>query len=153
MVLVRTLELYHRFVFGAHDRTDAEHQSRLRVIAWAVPDGYREWAVEGLQFRNEPPLRRRLTDLLRRYDRIVGISRHEIDRFADRVATTRNYITHRNPELASRAATEGVEIYRINQRLSLLLQMCLLTETGLGIDDIQRFVMRRATASGTGGVW
>jgi hypothetical protein len=66
--------------------------------------------------------------------------------FAERVLCTRNYYTHHNPKwLATGKVAERAELIRLNEKLRLLFQMCVLTDLGVPADRFSRLRRQLAT--------
>jgi hypothetical protein len=68
------------------------------------------------------------------------------DAFAAEVAKTRNYYTHHNPDdLATGAVAKRAELVRMNEKLRLVFQMCVLTDLGIPADRFNRLRRQLAT--------
>lgn len=66
--------------------------------------------------------------------------------FAERVQVSRNYYTHHNPHwLTTGKVAERVDLIRMNEKLRLLFQMCVLTDLRVPSDRFIR--LRRQLAS------
>lgn len=57
--------------------------------------------------------------------------------FAEAVRDNRNFYTHHDPKLAGRALS-GAALIRLNEKMQLLFQMCVLTEMGIQPDRFSR---------------
>lgn len=69
-----------------------------------------------------------------------------IEDFVDIVRDNRNYYTHHNPAgLTSGRVLGGSDLLRLNEKLKLIFQMCVLTEIGIPADRFAR--LRRQLAS------
>jgi hypothetical protein len=91
----------------------------------------RDWLTEKLKFSYEPSLRRRLKDLIRKFENSYmkfEDSGNKVSLFIDRVVNTRNYLTYNDPKSRTAAITDRNELYEAADRLIGLLQICLLTE-------------------------
>jgi hypothetical protein len=70
----------------------------------------------------------------------------DVREFAERVLCTRNHYTHHNPKwIATGKVAERAELIRLNEKLRLLFQMCVLTDLGIPSDRFPR--LRRQLAS------
>jgi hypothetical protein len=59
--------------------------------------------------------------------------------FAEAVRDNRHYYTHHNPEdLKAGRVVKGSKLIRLNEKLKLIFQMCVLTEMGIHTDRFQR---------------
>ena len=56
---------------------------------------------------------------------------------------TRNYQTHHDEDLKERAA-DGEDLYRLTQKLKMLLEVCLLTEIGFNLEEIKALFLRNS---------
>jgi hypothetical protein len=66
--------------------------------------------------------------------------------FAETVRDNRHYYTHHNPKwLEDNRVVSGAKLIRLNEKLKLLFQMCILTELGIQSDRFSR--LRRQLAS------
>ena len=59
--------------------------------------------------------------------------------FINRVVATRNYLTHFDQSLEPQAA-RGEELYRITEKLKLLIEICLLRESGFEEERIRDLI-------------
>jgi hypothetical protein len=66
----------------------------------------------------------------------------DVEQFAKSAATTRHYYTHHNPDdLATGLVAERADLIRLNEKLKLLFQMCVLGDMGIPADrfpDLRR---------------
>lgn len=140
---VQTLEAYHRRTTDVLDLPESEHGKRMEAILGAVPEEYREWLEGKLRYSNELNLRKRFKHIFeehpRTVDSVVGSSSRDKRTFVDKVIVTRNYRTHFDESLESRAA-RGEELHRINEKLRRLIEMCLMAEIGFEDDEIKKAV-------------
>lgn len=71
---------------------------------------------------------------------------NDVEKFADDAATTRNYYTHHNPDdLAKGTVAKRANLTRLNEKLTLLFQMCVLTDLGIPPDRFSRLRQQLAT--------
>lgn len=70
----------------------------------------------------------------------------DIPDFSERVLCTRNYYTHHNPKwLLTGKVAKKAELVRLNEKLRLLFQMCVLTDLKIPADRFSRLRRRLAT--------
>lgn len=131
--LVQAAESYHRRRVKNQALSDDEHQTRINAILASAPSEYEEWLKEKLHFSNEPSLKERLNDLLLETKGALDPIITDSELFVKTVKNTRNYYTHWNKSLEKKAA-KGEELFRLTQRLSFLVQTCLLIEIGFTPD-------------------
>jgi hypothetical protein len=66
--------------------------------------------------------------------------------FAEEVRDNRNYYTHHDPAIKQRGRVlSGAKLLRLNEKLRLIFQMCILTELGIPADRFA--ILRRQLAS------
>jgi hypothetical protein len=76
----------------------------------------------------EPKIRQ----LVSLHAKSLGIDTKDIADFSKRVQVTRNYYTHHNPYWKSTGkVAEKTDLFRMNEKLTLLFQMCVLTDIGI----------------------
>lgn len=83
----------------------------------------------------------KVQELVDKYkDHLKGLV-DDVPEFANTVRDNRHYYTHHNPEdLNAGRVVKGEKLIRLNEKLKLLFQMCVLTEMGIPAD---RFVRLR----------
>src|SRR5215208_7125114 len=85
----------------------------------------------------------RLRQIFRKYPEsvnpIVGKKKQARADFIEKVVATRNYRTHFNEELESRAARVE-ELYPITEKLKHLIEICLLGEIGFEAERIRGLI-------------
>jgi len=139
--IVQGLESYHRRSFDSRAMPEKEFENRKQLLAEAFPQ-YRKWLDWKLRFANEPPLEQRLIELGDKYKPSIVPMVGAYDKFFNRVATTRNYLTHFDEESRSKAATGG-ELRGMVQTLTLFLETFLLTELGFKYDEVVQMQRNR----------
>ncbi len=132
----QALELFHRKEWPDGVLPEEEHKARVASIVDDVEDEtLRPWLKEKLNFSNEPTLKQRLRQMLDFVgDEILPLLR---DDFVKVTGDTRNYLTHFNPNLESKAAS-GQELWLLSYECIALLEMCLLRKLGFtGVEALQ----------------
>ncbi len=144
--LVQALEAYHRRAMPTTDLPEAQHERRKEEILEAVPERHREWLEGKLEYSNEPSLGRRLKDIIRKYPKatypVAGENSKDRDSFIYKVTATRNYRTHFDKRLEDETVY-GENLYRITEKLKLLMEACLMGEIGFGADEIRAAISGR----------
>lgn len=136
--LTQAIETYHRGIYGGQYVKDKEYleglyQKLIEAIPQNIPAEFRSSLQNGkLRYANEFSLRKRLLLLCKHISEKIPVSFIRDNRtrsdFAEKIANTRNYLTHYSPELKDKAITAGAELFEINQQLELILKICLLEE-------------------------
>jgi hypothetical protein len=141
--LVTALEVYHRRSIAAPNPPE-KHDTRKREILEATPDKHRVWLERELRFSHEPNLEARLHEIfgknLEVTQAIVGRKKKARADFIKEVVNARNYRAHFDERLEGRAA-RGVNLHPINQKLTLLLEGCLMAEIGFEADEIKNAIL------------
>jgi len=88
----------------------------------------------------------KIEQLINQHAASLGIAAKDISDFAERVRTTRNYYTHHNPDKwATGLVAEKSPLYRMNEKLMLLFQMCVLSDIGISKERYHRLHRQLAT--------
>lgn len=138
---IQAVETFHRNVFGGQDLSEVEHEIRMKKIFENVPEQYKKWLKEKLNYSNELGLRKRLRDIydatpIEITERIIKNPKH----FINDIVTTRNYFTHYDNEMKDKIMHRN-EIAKAVDKLKVLLLCSILKEIGLNKDQIIKFVV------------
>ncbi|MCY3737308.1 MAG: hypothetical protein OXG13_12950 [Gemmatimonadaceae bacterium] len=133
--LVQGIEVLHRRAFPGTQMGKDEFAELLDMAVCAIPPDRREWLQDRLKYANELPLRRRIKQMVDPFKHSFGEARKRKS-FVSKVTDTRNYLTHYDRALASRAV-EGKDLWNLCLKLEALFQMHLLRLMGMGIDSIR----------------
>jgi hypothetical protein len=130
LAVAQAAEVYHRAVFPGGVLAQDAHDERVTATLDSAPQEHVNWLRGRLEHSNEPSLKARL-DALLKYSGLddKGLVRRKLSRVA---ADTRNYHTHYDSRLRSRAAA-GTDMYWLTQELRGVLDVCLLRD--LGFDE------------------
>lgn len=132
--LVQAAEAFHERIYGGRYLPDSEYKVLVFTpLVNAIPDikqDLKESLVNRLRYGNEYSLRTRLSELLDKCGKIVPQLLGNRKVFIDKVLATRNYLTHYDQQLYKRAA-QGTNLVSITKKLRIILEVCLVTETGL----------------------
>jgi ApeA N-terminal domain 1 len=143
--LIQAAEGYHRRRIGR--RADQSgHTARLERIAEAVDADDRSWLLKALQHAGEYRLDERLVGLIEMHpwmasDVIIKKPR----KWAAKAAAARNFRTHHDPD-ALPVAAKTWDLIGLSQRLSVLMESCLLLELGFSELAIEEMVKRASPA-------
>lgn len=144
--LVQGVEAYHRRALGTTELSEEAHDRRLGEIVSAAPDNHEDWLRGKLAYSNEPSLRKRLAEILRRDPEVMkpifGESSKKRDGFIFKVVETRNYLTHYDESKKGTAAV-GRELYEGTERLKSVLEACLLKEVGFEGERLVEILSRK----------
>jgi hypothetical protein len=140
--IAQALEVWHRRLKG-DAQPSVDLQRRMERVLDAVEDRDRSWVEWLTRHAHEPSLRERLEYLFRSVDDLVYPHEDNAWREAALVAAdTRNYYTHYDPAMRSKAAS-GRELHLLNAQLMVYLTALILRR--LPLDDKE--VRHAATAT------
>lgn len=132
----QVIEAYHRRVLDGVGIPVEDYAKVLPEIKKCIPPQHLEWFSEKLAY-NEPSHRRRLKELADRFPWIDFGGKE----FVNKVATTRNYLTHYDKSLKDLAASRD-ELQKLTLKLQLLIKMVLLFELGFEQKQIETMIKR-----------
>ena len=129
--LTQACESYHANRLKNHGRTSAGAHSRaVKEVLEAVPAEHRDWVEPKLQGRPGISLAQRLLSLCQRHLWVVQPLLRDTEGFCERVAATRNYLTH-GTRLPPTVMTVMLDVVYATWVLRILFEACLLEEIGL----------------------
>ncbi|MBA7477682.1 hypothetical protein ES707_13096 [subsurface metagenome] len=132
--LVQAAEAFHERIYMGEYLPDSEYKAlAFTPLVNAIPDvkqDLKESLVDRLSYGNKYSLRTRLKELLDECGRIVPQLLGNRKEFIKKVIDTRNYHTHYDQKLYKRAA-RGQDLVSLTKKLRILLEVCLVTQTGL----------------------
>ena len=139
--LVQAIESFHRRKYEGKYLSDEDYKEIHDVLVDAIPDkvkgGFKESLENKLKYGDEFSLRKRLKEIFNEYQHEVpNVFINNKGAFIDKVADTRNYLTHYDKDLKERAAS-GIDIFHLTHELKMLLEICLLRELGFSSEEIK----------------
>lgn len=152
--LAQAIETYHRRVYGGKYQDDPSYLDGLyKTFISAIPSDldreFRDSLVNGkFRYANEYSLRKRLTKLLQKYSSSLPIdfldNKNERIKFIGQVVDTRNYLTHYD-ENAKNKVPKDTEFSILEQKLKLLVEICLLHEIGFTSEEVRLLASKSRT--------
>lgn len=124
LALAQALETLHRRTSTETVMLPTEFDELLDILVGACPQEQSEWLKQRLAYGNEISLARRVACLLEPFSRHFG-TKTERKRLVRLITNTRNYFTHYDQELSSKAAT-GRDLWVVSEKMEALLQLHLL---------------------------
>ena len=105
LALAQGLEVYHRRTSTEKRMDDTEFEELVKNLTDQCPEEYRKWLGDKLNYGNEVSLRKRLRSIIKPFKDVMG-NRTKRDKLIDRIVNTRNYLTHYDLSLESKAAKD-----------------------------------------------
>lgn len=150
--LTQAIETYHRIIYGGKYQEDDVFLNNLyKILVDSIPkeisSDFKESLKKGkLRYANEYSLRKRMFLLTEHIAESLPIDflscKQKRSYFSEIIADTRNYQIHHTNELKDKAKTSGKELLELNQKLRLLIKICLLEELDFAFDDINSALKR-----------
>jgi hypothetical protein len=142
--LTHAIEAFHRVTVGGQYQTDLQYENGLKrkfqeVIPADLPQEFQQSLGTKLKFLHEYSLRKRLRDILRRFESLTSAYIAKRDIFIESVADARNSLVHAS---ADRSTPDYIELWKMTQQLGLTLEVALLSEVGFEEDRIRSIIGR-----------
>jgi hypothetical protein len=142
LALVQIAEALHRIRNPRRYMSEADYESVKSALNSAIPLGlgedHRQSLKSKIKYGNELTLRMRLKELcLELPDKLRSLFVSDPASFTSTVVDGRNYLTHRDEELASREL-KPEQLRRTCQVLKLLLTIHFFHDLGIPFDGIER---------------
>ena len=137
--LVQGMEVLHRKMSQETQMQEVEFSELLENILEATPDDKKTWINEKLKYANELSLRRRIKRMVEPF-KCFFHNKREREFFVNKVTNTRNYLTHYDSELGTRAAVEADDLWKLCLKLEALFQLHFLSLVGIDLESIKYIV-------------
>jgi len=138
--LIQGIESFHQRTHRGEYLSDKDYKDVYDALVNAIPDkvkkDFRDSLKDKLKYANKFSLRKRLKDIFDEYQEILDEFIENTNGFINKVVVTRNYLVHYDQELEGKAA-KGEELYRLTQKLGVVLETCLLAELGFNLNEIK----------------
>ena len=134
MALAQGLEAYHRRTSEEKRMDEAEFKELIDNLIDQCPQERKEWLKGKLQYGNEVSLRHRLKSLIEPFKEIIGDQKKQKE-LINRIVNTRNYLTHYDLSLESKAA-QGEDLWPLCLKMELLFQLHFLQLIGFTHEQI-----------------
>lgn len=133
--LINSLEGYHRLRYGDKTELPARTYDKMlkNILTKISVERYKTWLTEKLTYANELTLRKRVKKALNRID-FIPMSGKDKQELTDKIIITRNYYTHYDETLKTKAA-DGIELHSLNNKLNVMLQLCLMLDLKIPINQ------------------
>ncbi len=127
--LAQGIETLHRRNSTKTLMPPAEFKQLVQTVLRNCPSENKQWLNARIAYGNELPLRQRLTEMIEPFRSLYGTEEERMA-FVGNVLDTRNYLTHYDDKLSSKAAT-GVLLWQLCMKLEVLFQLHFLRLMGL----------------------
>ena len=136
LTLTTGLEVFHRRTSNEKHMDEAKFKAIRKTLVNKCPKSERDWFAQKLNYANELTLRNRIKKMIEPFNRFIdGERRAEL---IDSIVNTRNYLTHYDLKLESKAA-KGQDLHILCLKIEALFQLHFLKLIGFNdqeIDDI-----------------
>lgn len=146
LLYMQAMEAYHRLRFRNFEVDPEEHVKRLAIILSSIPEQYREWMQDGLEYSNEPSTGQRLKEIFDDLREIMDEFVDDRKKFIFQLTKTRNRLMHSMGN-GDDMTLSGNDMLLATIRLRMLLEMCLLKEIGIGPGQIREAALRNSMFS------
>ncbi len=137
MSLAQGLEAYHRTKSDEKYMEDDEFKVERKKVIKQFPKKDRNWFGAKLNYANQLTLRDRIKKLIAPFEKYIGGDREP--QLIDYIVDTRNYLTHHDPKLESKAAKDE-DLYNLGIKLELLFELHFLDLMGFSQVEIDSIV-------------
>jgi len=135
LALAQGLETYHRRTSNEKLMDEAVFKALTENLINQCPEENKEWLSGRLQHGNEPNLRRRIKNIIEPFKTFIGTSQKR-DKLITTIVETRNYLTHYDQSLESKAAS-GRDLWLLCLKMEAIFQLHLLQVLGFTQEEVQ----------------
>lgn len=136
--LAQGIETLHRRSSQEMEMPDEEFIKIKENVLEVTPDEKQEWLAVRLKYANELSLRKRIKQMIKPFKDLFG-NRRERDLFISKVVDTRNYLTHYDSGLETKAASKE-SLWELCMKLEALFQLHFLRLIGMNLESIKSIV-------------
>ena len=127
--LAQAAETLHRRSCQDTAMPEDEFKELCISMLEVCPQARKKWIEGKLKYANELSLRQRIKAMVKPFRSWFG-NKKETESFITKVVDTRNYFTHYDSSLATKAAS-GEDLWKLCQKLEALFQLHLLVLVGI----------------------
>ena len=135
LALAQGLESYHRRTSDETRMAKSNFESLRQTLKAQCPEEHRKWLSEKLNYGNELSLRQRLQRIVEPLKEFIG-DKNQQDKLIASIVDTRNYLTHYDESLKSKAAS-GDKLIHLYYKMEAIFQLCILQELGFTQTEIE----------------
>ncbi|RKU37243.1 hypothetical protein C6496_10885 [Candidatus Poribacteria bacterium] len=141
LTLMQGLEAYHRRTSNEKQMDGTEFKELVENLVEQCSKGKRNWLKGKLQYANELTLRNRIKRMIEPFVDIFG-DEEKRRRLINRVIDTRNYLTHYDLSLESKAS-KGRDLEILCLKIEALFQLHFLQLIGFSREEINSIADRQ----------
>ena len=138
LALAQGLEVYHRRTSTEKRMDEGEFEKLVKNLIDQCPEKYRKWLGDKLNYGNELSLSNRIKRMIEPFKDIIGTSKKRRE-LINNIVVTRNYLTHYDLSLESKAA-RGDALWTLCLKMELLFQLHFLQLIGFSREEIDSIV-------------
>ena len=135
LALAQGLESYHRRTSNKTRMDKSKFESLRQTLNDQCPEEHRKWLSEKLKYGNELSLRQRLQKIIEPLKEFME-DKNQRNKLIGIIVDTRNYLTHYDKSLKTRAAS-GDKLIHLYLKMEAIFQLCILQELGFTQTEIK----------------
>jgi len=135
LALAQGLETYHRRTSNEKLMDEAVFKELTENLIKQCPEENKEWLSGRLNYGNELSLRQRIKNIIEPFKEFIGTSK-ERSKLISTIVDTRNYLTHYDESLESKAAS-GRDLLLLCLKMEAIFQLHLLQVLGFTQEEVQ----------------
>lgn len=136
LMLAQAAESFHRKMSSETTYSARDYAELSKTLCEAAPKQFKEWLDARLKYGNEPSLRKRLKDLFKSADFLLG-DKKTSKGLLNSIVATRHYLTHYDENLKGEAKT-GQDLWKLCLVLELLLEVQFCKLLGINDEEIEK---------------
>ena len=133
LMLTTGLEVFHRRTSDEMHMDEAEFKKIRKTLVNECPKTERDWFAQKLNYANELTLKNRIERMIELFDYFIDDERRP--ELIDSIKDTRNYLTHYDSDLESKAA-KGQDLHILCLKIEALFQLHFLKLIGFNDQEI-----------------
>lgn len=138
LALVQAMESYHRRTSDETVMAEKDYEQLCNTLLVNCPAANRKWLSEKLEYGNEISLNKRIKSIIEPFEQHIGTSKN-VKKMIRKIVDTRNYFTHFDESLKSKAA-HGQELLDLCNKMEAIIQLHLLKLLGFDEEQIKEIL-------------
>jgi len=135
LALAQGLETYHRRTSNEKLMDEAVFKELTENLIKQCPEKNQKWLSDRLRHGNELSLSQRIKNIIEPFKKLIGTSKKR-EKLITTIVATRNYLTHYNEALESKAAS-GRDLLLLCLKMEAIFQLHLLQVLGFTQEEVQ----------------